>query len=766
MTETYDSIIIGGEAYKLANNVKVVTWEHTGAFSFPRESSASEAATNEAMYGFRRVKGKPIKTLPELKEHVQHVVLHTDLTGDSEGCFRALVGRKLSTHFMIDWDGTIYQPLDVMFEAYHGGDSNSTSVGIDLNNLMRNLVREPDAPPYDPKHPRFADMSKREYRRPRSRRMKIQQSTDGQISWGYTDAQYQALIELLKVLTKVLDKIEPKYPADPTGEVIPYVIPDDWPGFAGILAHWHISPTRWDPGPGFDWQRVIAGLAREHNAFPIELEDGKNVATLLEPDKVRAYAQEYFRANESALGGGWYPIGINQTWHGGIHLKKPKGSPVYNMFDGVVVAGRFGKKPTRMGHNNFLVLRHEIDVPTRQKEKTKAFVFYSLYMHLGPIDFENVTKDHPEWVRQLFRVHGGKVDEEETALQGGAAEEEDGGGAPKDDTALFQDDDEFVAAEDDDGEFDTRAYLEVGQHLAAFKRGEIALVPWKESPVKISSGELIGDVGLFGKDEYDQTPQIHVEIFAEEGWKEAVDLGVHGRFFSEVESDLTGSPFVDNRDVLSLFDQSPTVRKRSPLLDARVVAPDDIEYFFTTPGEYLEEKSWLRKVVARHVSEWSDQVDWVLALSRAETWDERVSEFKSIFKDSGVFRGALRRILPFVWLNKDVAAHIGLNVEPWTGIVYHFHPIHFLVWMTFHASQRIQVISSGMSLAQLRKLIRDEEKKNADKKARGERVDSHDEAGSAIILEDLSSVSVEGLLEDWRSSRDQGEWKLPTLEEI
>jgi hypothetical protein len=102
---TYDSIIINGEPYKV-EGVKVVTWLDPGGFSFEANVAAALAKTGSGLYSDRRTKkGAPVKTLDELKEAVHMVVLHTDLTYDSELCFRVLVDRGLSTHFMIDWDG-------------------------------------------------------------------------------------------------------------------------------------------------------------------------------------------------------------------------------------------------------------------------------------------------------------------------------------------------------------------------------------------------------------------------------------------------------------------------------------------------------------------------------------------------------------------------------------------------------------------------------------------------------------------------------------
>ena len=46
---------------------------------------------------------------------------------------------------------------------------------------------------------------------------------------------------------------------------------------------------------------------------------------------------------------------------------------------------------------------------------------------------------------------------------------------------------------------------------------------------------------------------VHVEIFADKGWDDAIDMGIHRRFFIELEPDLGADLFVDNRQLLALF---------------------------------------------------------------------------------------------------------------------------------------------------------------------------------------------------------------------
>lgn len=759
---TYDSIIIGGERVKLANNVTVKTWEDPDGYSFPaaNEDPAVMAKTGGIpLYGNRSFEKKKAKTIEEAAKAIHQVVLHTDLTMDSKVCFDVLVARGLSTHFMIDWDGVIFQGLDPLYQAFHAGDANNGSIGVDLNNYMKNLVREPDAPMYYQKHSRIAEMQKKEFRRQKSPKMRINGAEVR--SYGYTDAQYLSLIELLKALIKKLPRIQPFPPMDEKGEVIPNML-EDAVGFEGFLAHWHITGNRWDPGPGFDWQRVRHALASEHNAFPVEIEPGVNVATLLEEPKVKAHADKYIKRIESATGGGYYPVGINQTWHGGVHVRAEKGKEVKAMFDGVLVAGHMQPQPTRLGSNNFLLLRHQVDIPTRIKGKARSLIFYSLYMHLEYVDVTmHAADDAPQWVRELYKIHSGVEEDEEGALGSDKPASEDA----TDGDGLIGDGDETGLEElepvDDDGdegeEFSEDNFLKIGQHLGAFKRGWIALVPWQENPIKISSGETIARMGEFGKPN-EWTSQVHVEVFAEKSWKEAIDLGVHGRFFVEVESDLTSNLFVKNRDIVRLFDPPPRPKKRS-LVPYRVIAPDDIEYFYNS-SEYEESKRMLRRAVTRHVSEWSDEVDWVAALSDAEDWKSKTRDFKAVIKQSGIFKSALENVLPFIWFTKEVAQHIGMNVDAWDGVVYHFHPIHFLVWLTYHSNTRIRVVSRGLTLNQIKRRIKKRKKELEKMKKEGMQTGERSEDYGALLeLEDIDEPNTEAVLEEFYDRLDQGDWK-------
>jgi len=75
---------------------------------------------------------------------VDLVVTHWDVAYDARGCHRTLTRAEYSTHFCIDWDGTIYQMVDVANEAWHVRTSgiNARSIGVDLNNPVYLTAQE------------------------------------------------------------------------------------------------------------------------------------------------------------------------------------------------------------------------------------------------------------------------------------------------------------------------------------------------------------------------------------------------------------------------------------------------------------------------------------------------------------------------------------------------------------------------------------------------------------------------------------------------
>lgn len=123
--------------------------------------------------------------------------------------------------------------------------------------------------------------------------------------------------------------------------------------------------------------------------FPFVTEDGKEFSDL-----------EKLLADLGQQSGGYYLLGANNCWHGGIHITDEKFAhhknkhPVRCMMDGTVIAYRLNKNyPIQQWQakstlpatdlkfsNGFCLVRHEYENPVN------PLTFYSLYMHLADYD--------------------------------------------------------------------------------------------------------------------------------------------------------------------------------------------------------------------------------------------------------------------------------------------------------------------------------------------------------------------------------------------
>ena len=219
-------------------------------------------------------------TLDNLQQQVDQFVLHYDVCGTSARCFFVLQDlRGLSVHFMLDIDGTIYQTLDLSERAWHAGSANNRSVGIEIAHIGaypklegaleewydvdkdgRPVVTLPEevAERFPVGTPDFVGRS--------ARKELLAGRVNGRdlVQYDFTEEQYRALIKLTAALHRIFPKLELDYPRDEQGCLVPNVLTkDEREAFSGIMAHWHVIKSKIDPGPAFDWDRVITGARRQ-----------------------------------------------------------------------------------------------------------------------------------------------------------------------------------------------------------------------------------------------------------------------------------------------------------------------------------------------------------------------------------------------------------------------------------------------------------------------------------------------------------------------
>ena len=83
------------------------------------------------------------------------------------------------------------------------------------------------------------------------------------IQYDFTPEQYRALTKLTATLSRLLPNIKCDYPRDDHGKLIPRKLPEDQlKRYQGVLGHFHIQTDKVDPGPAFDWDRVINNAKR------------------------------------------------------------------------------------------------------------------------------------------------------------------------------------------------------------------------------------------------------------------------------------------------------------------------------------------------------------------------------------------------------------------------------------------------------------------------------------------------------------------------
>lgn len=303
-----DEIVVAGQLFH--TGTRVITWMDPHGYDayrvdrrfspldeagWEKTQAAVKDLKNPARYGLRRDSLSPDELervrgggwdLKTLQGVVDQFVMHYDVCGVSKQCFNVLHDhRGLSIHFMLDIDGTIYQTLDLKERAFHATISNTRSIGIEIANMgayppndmkVLNQWYQPDEKgrpritiPASIKDPMIYTQNFTGYpARLQPVRGTIQNTE--LIQYDLTPQQYAALIKLTAALCKVFPKITCDVPREADGSVTPKKLPDpELKAYQGVLGHYHIQTNKTDPGPAFDWEKVINGARAELRLPPL-----------------------------------------------------------------------------------------------------------------------------------------------------------------------------------------------------------------------------------------------------------------------------------------------------------------------------------------------------------------------------------------------------------------------------------------------------------------------------------------------------------------
>ena len=293
-----DEIVAAGQYFR--TGAPVVLWTDPGGYDAYRTEYRFEPFDDRrynpdfrALYGPQRYNLREANltddekelvrgggwTLELLQREVDQFVIHYDVCGVSKRCFDVLHDhRGLSVHFLLDIDGTIYQTLDLKERAWHASHANTRSVGIEIAHMGAYKPGEPS--PLDTwyasdeagrtrlvvpetlegggvRTPGFVGRPAREGRITGQ----LHGSTYEQ--YDFTPEQYDSLIKLTAALCTIFPEMACDYPRNHDGELLTTVMSEEhYDRFGGLVGHFHLTTKKIDPGPAFDWDKVVTGARR------------------------------------------------------------------------------------------------------------------------------------------------------------------------------------------------------------------------------------------------------------------------------------------------------------------------------------------------------------------------------------------------------------------------------------------------------------------------------------------------------------------------
>ncbi len=204
-----------------------------------------------------------------LAEHPKEKIVIHHTAGHLQGDLRSLTRKDyhVSVPFVIARDGTIYQLHHSKYWSYHlgkgtlggNGTQSKKGIGIELSNYG---YLKPKGQHLETYHSRikkqdgsFTRIDKYCERAETGLYVKLDKPYRKYNYYAsFTEAQYTSLIRLLRYLTKQYN-----IPVDFLPDSIRYQTTQKVVNFKGITSHVNFRKDKFDIGPAFDWEKVIAG---------------------------------------------------------------------------------------------------------------------------------------------------------------------------------------------------------------------------------------------------------------------------------------------------------------------------------------------------------------------------------------------------------------------------------------------------------------------------------------------------------------------------
>ena len=224
-----EHIICNGERVPIAWN-KVISMEDAGALALPH-----------SCYNSHRETWQRTPTM---------IVTHWDAALSAKSCYNILKKREISSHFVIDNDGTIYQMVDTQHTCWHAGNRavNNCSIGIDFSNAYYTKYQD-------------VYVKRGHGHRPVLKNSKVH-GRKLKDHLGYYPIQIQAYKALLKSLADYYN-IPLECPTDNDGKLLTAVSREARTAkYEGVVCHYHITNRKIDCA-GLELAKIIRDIGNK-----------------------------------------------------------------------------------------------------------------------------------------------------------------------------------------------------------------------------------------------------------------------------------------------------------------------------------------------------------------------------------------------------------------------------------------------------------------------------------------------------------------------
>ncbi|QRK09836.1 hypothetical protein JQX13_06925 [Archangium violaceum] len=422
----------------------------------------------------------------------------------------------------------------------------------------------------------------------------------------------------------------------------------------------------------------------------------------------RAALAALYKSNEEGEGG-WYPLGLSQTWHNGIHLTGQLNTPVRAMAPGRIVAARLrmkggepAKKPKEypLGGPQFVLIQHDLKVLDKksltEKDPTKwtfrDVKLYSLYIHLY---LPEASTQNIPWLKSFAPFLGPAPEADASGpsrkfARVAIARDEPTKKSPgltfwgppkKSGSSLVRGGPlsflgmgtivEVLAPTEAEESLAKKGYSKIknpGDGRVGWVRSQanqLVEVPAFATQVQalekggcskldypVVAGECIGLVGEVKAG----TGMVHLEVFSEENVIDKEDLSQWHLFESDADDDplceITGLP-----------------KELEPLAynSSALIKPEQVKKAFNELND--TQRQFLRSSITRNKSFWA--VEWADVKKNNEAWA----------KEFDLTDDQVKAATELMWWKEAQEAGVSLPGKP---LVYHYHSLALMEYLAAH----------------------------------------------------------------------------------